>query len=95
MSKIRSVDDLACVDTLGFRGEALHAIGAVSSLALMSCERDATTSAARVEVFTGRLVESVPAAHPRGTTVEVRNLFLNLPVRRGLLGTERAEVHAT
>jgi DNA mismatch repair protein MutL len=92
-SKIRSADDLAGVDTLGFRGEALHSIGAVSSLALTTRERGAC-SAARVEVFTGKLVESVPAAHPRGTTVEVRNLFLNLPVRRGFLGTERVEANA-
>src|SRR5215216_5565675 len=40
------------------------------------------------------IVESAPAAHPPGTTVEVRNLFLNLPVRRGFLGTERAEANA-
>jgi DNA mismatch repair protein MutL len=81
------------VDTLGFRGEALHAIGAVSSLTLTTCERGAEFGA-RVGVFAGEIVESAPAAHPPGTTVEVRNLFLNLPVRRGFLGTERAEANA-
>jgi DNA mismatch repair protein MutL len=92
-SKIRSADDLARVDTLGFRGEALHAIGAVSSLTLTTRERGVGLGA-RVGVFTGKLVESVPAAHPPGTTVEVRNLFLNLSVRRSFLGTERAEANA-
>ena len=93
-SKIRSADDLARVNTLGFRGEALHAIGAVSSLLLTTCESGAALGT-RVRVFGGEAVESGPAAHPPGTTVEVRELFLNLPVRRGFLGTERAEAHAT
>ena len=92
-SKIQSADDLARVDTLGFRGEALHAIGAVSSLTLITCEGGATLGA-RVRVFGGEPVEAGPAAHPPGTTVEVRELFLNLPVRRSFLGTERAEANA-
>jgi DNA mismatch repair protein MutL len=92
-SKIRSADDLARVDTLGFRGEALHAIGAVSALTLTSCERGAR-SGSRIVVFAGDPLESYPAAHPPGTTVEVRNLFFNLPVRRGFLGTQRAETNA-
>jgi DNA mismatch repair protein MutL len=45
----------------------------------------------RVRVFAGEVVESATAAHPPGTTVEARDLFLNLPVRRGFLGTVRAE----
>jgi DNA mismatch repair protein MutL len=94
-SKIQSADDLARVDTLGFRGEALHAIGAVSSLTLTSRERGSEASAGtRVRVFAGEYLEPVPAAHPPGSTVEVHNLFLNLPVRRGFLGTERAEANA-
>jgi DNA mismatch repair protein MutL len=93
-SKIRSSDDLGRVDTLGFRGEVLHAIGAVSSLVLTTCESGATLGA-RVRVFGGEAVESGPAAHPSETTVEVLELFLNLPVRRGFLGTERAEANAT
>ena len=94
MSKILTADDLARVDTLGFRNEALHAIGAVSSLTLTTCERGAR-SGLRVVVFAGEPIEASPAAHPPGTTAEVRNLFFNLPVRRGFLGTERAEIHAT
>jgi DNA mismatch repair protein MutL len=89
-SKIRTADDLASVISLGFRGEALHAIGAVSSLTLTTCEPGGTTGT-RVRVFAGEMVESAIAAHPPGTTVEARDLFLNLPVRRGFLGTVRAE----
>nr|MBA3790787.1 DNA mismatch repair endonuclease MutL [Rubrobacter sp.] len=92
-SKIETADDLARVVSLGFRGEALHAIGAVSSLTLTTGRPGATTGI-RVRVFAGELVETMPAAHPPGTTVEARDLFLNLPVRRGFLGTERAESNA-
>jgi DNA mismatch repair protein MutL len=95
MSKIQSADDLARVESLGFRGEALHAIGAVSSLTLTSRERGSEASTGtRVGVFAGEPAGPVPATHPPGTTVEVHNLFLNLPVRRGFLGTERAEADA-
>ncbi len=92
-SKILTADDLARVETLGFRGEALHAIGAVSFLTLTTCERGAR-SGLRVVVFGGDQIEASPAAHPPGTTAEVRNLFFNLPVRRGFLGTERSETNA-
>ena len=89
-SKIRTADDLASVVSLGFRGEALHAIGAVSSMTLTTRKRGTEGSlGARVRVFAGEVVESATAAHPPGTTVEVRDLFLNLPVRRGFLGTVR------
>ena len=94
-SKIRSADDLARVATLGFRGEALHAIGSVSSLTLTTSERGGTGSTgARVLVLAGEVAGPSPAAHPPGTTVEARELFMNLPVRRGFLGTERAETNA-
>jgi len=99
-SKIQTADDLASVVSLGFRGEALHAIGSVSSLTLTTEERGAdgasgaASSGTRVRVFCGETVESSPAAHPPGTTVEARDLFLNLPVRRGFLGTVRAEANA-
>src|ERR687893_775712 len=94
-SKIQTADDLARVVSLGFRGEALHAIGSVSSLTLTTRERGAEASlGARVRVFAGETVGSATAAHPPGTTVEARDLFLNLPVRRGFLGTVRAEANA-
>jgi DNA mismatch repair protein MutL len=94
-SKIRTADDLASVLSLGFRGEALHAIGAVSSMTLTTRKRGTEDNLGiRVRVFAGEVVESATAAHPPGTTVEARDLFLNLPVRRGFLGTVRAEANA-
>src|SRR5215210_522865 len=94
-SKIWTADDLASVVSLGFRGEALHAIGAVSDLTLTTRERGKEDSlGARVRVFAGKIVESASAAHAQGTTVETRDLFLNLPVRRSVLGTVRAEANA-
>jgi DNA mismatch repair protein MutL len=94
-SKIRTADDLASVVSLGFRGEALHAIGAVSNLTLTTRQRGADhTLGTRVRVSAGKTVESTMAAHSPGTTVEARNLFFNLPVRRGFLGTVRSETHA-
>ncbi|MDP8972411.1 MAG: DNA mismatch repair endonuclease MutL [Actinomycetota bacterium] len=92
-SKISSAEDLAGVVSLGFRGEALHAISSVSSLALVTREAGAE-HATRVRVIAGSLAEFSPATHPVGTTVEVRDLFMNLPVRRGFLGTGRAETNA-
>ena len=92
-SKIETAEDLARVASLGFRGEALHAISAVSSLTLTT-GRPGSPRGARVRVMAGGAAHSSPASHPAGTTVEARDLFLNLPVRRGFLGTERAEANA-
>ncbi|UDL06555.1 DNA mismatch repair endonuclease MutL [Marinobacter sp. CA1] len=90
-SKIASLDDLEAVGSLGFRGEALASISSVSRLSLTSRtpEQDA---AARVEVE-GRDMDAriSPAAHPVGTTVEVRDLFFNTPARRKFLRTEKTE----
>ena len=83
-SKISSLDDLRTVATLGFRGEALPSIAAVAKLALTSRvagERSAWT----VSSSGGAPSEPQPAAHPRGTTVEVRDLFYNTPARRSFL----------
>lgn len=92
-SKISSSEDLARVLSLGFRGEALHAVAAVSNLTLTTREPGAA-HATRVRVLAGGPPEAGPATHPLGTTVEARDLFMNLPVRRGFLGTERAEANA-
>lgn len=92
-SKIQTADDLARVVSLGFRGEALHAISSVSSLTLATRERGARTGT-RLRVFCGEVVESGRCGGEPGTTVEARDLFLNLPVRRGFLGTVRAEANA-
>ena len=92
-SKIRTADDLARVESLGFRGEALHAIGSVSHLTLTTNAPGAGDLGFRVRVLAGETVEAGPASHPPGTTVESHELFLTLPVRRGFLGTVRAEAN--
>ncbi|MGB3681271.1 MAG: DNA mismatch repair endonuclease MutL [Rubrobacteraceae bacterium] len=92
-SKIQTADDLARVLSLGFRGEALHAISSVSSLTLTTRERGARTGVG-LQVFAGEILETAPDGREPGTTVEARDLFLNLPVRRGFLGTVRAEANA-
>ncbi|MGF1470640.1 MAG: DNA mismatch repair endonuclease MutL [Rubrobacteraceae bacterium] len=92
-SKIQTADDLARVVSLGFRGEALHAIGSVSALTLITRERGARTGT-RLRVFAGDAAGTAPDGGAPGTTVEARDLFLNLPVRRGFLGTARAEANA-
>ena len=93
-SKIQTADDLARVESLGFRGEALHAIGSVSHLTLTTKAPGTGGPGFRVRVLAGEPVESGAASHPPGTTVEARELFLNLPVRRSFLGTVRAEANA-
>jgi DNA mismatch repair protein MutL len=90
-SKITSLDDLERVRTLGFRGEALPSIAAVSRLTLTSRTADAMGGwSLRAEG--GELAPPVPAGHPVGTTVEVRDLFYNTPARRRFLRAEATEL---
>ena len=90
-SKIASIDDLEAVATLGFRGEALPSVASVSRFRLASRPRDAAHGA-ELRIEGGRLGEVVPQAHPHGTTVEVRDLFYNVPARRKFLRAERTEL---
>ncbi|HEY9034359.1 MAG TPA: DNA mismatch repair endonuclease MutL [Pseudomonadales bacterium] len=88
-SKIHTLDDLEAVATLGFRGEALASIASVSRLSLTS----STGSEAWQASSEGRDMQTTlqPAAHPQGTTVEVRDLFFNTPARRKFLRSEKTE----
>ena len=89
-SKIASLDGLESVATLGFRGEALPSIGSVAHLKLTS-RAEGEDSGWSIESDGGDLSSLRPAAHPRGTTLEVRDLFFNVPARRKFLRTERTE----
>ena len=89
-SKIASADDLGAITTLGFRGEALPSIASVSRFEIVSRHVDAER-AASVSVDGGTVGELAPAAHPPGTTIEVRDLFYNLPARRKFLRSEVTE----
>ncbi|WP_063671262.1 DNA mismatch repair endonuclease MutL [Dyella thiooxydans] len=89
-SKIGSFDDLEHVASMGFRGEALASVSSVARFALTSRQHDAD-AAFRVEVDGGRLQAARPAQHPPGTSVEVRDLFYNVPARRKFMRAERTE----
>lgn len=89
-SKIRTIDDLSVIASLGFRGEALPSIAAASRLVIESAPADAAGH--RVEVTFGRLTASGPCTRPRGTRVEAHDLFLRLPARRKFLRTPETEL---
>lgn len=92
-SKIQSFDDLMQVATLGFRGEALPSISSVSRLTLTSRAGAAAAQDSSAWQVQGDDVEAppIPAAHPQGTTVEIRDLFYNTPARRKFLRSEKTE----
>jgi DNA mismatch repair protein MutL len=86
-------DELDDIRTLGFRGEALASIGSVAEL-LVSSRPAGAVSGLRIEVRNGQRSGPVPQAMNRGTIVEVRNLFANVPARLKFLKSERAEAGA-
>ena len=89
-SKIGSFDDLEHVASMGFRGEALASVSSVARFALTSRQHEAE-AAFRIEVDGGRLQAARPAQHPPGTSVEVRDLFYNVPARKKFMRAERTE----
>ncbi|MGE0113328.1 MAG: DNA mismatch repair endonuclease MutL [Steroidobacteraceae bacterium] len=90
-SKIADIDDLERVSTLGFRGEALPSMASVSRMRVTSRTADSELAYA-VNVDNGDISPPMPAAAPLGTSIEVRDLFFNVPARRKFLRAERTEL---
>ncbi|TLY59041.1 MAG: DNA mismatch repair endonuclease MutL [Gammaproteobacteria bacterium] len=90
-SKIAGVGDLEAITTLGFRGEALPSIGSVSRLRIVS-RASGAGQAAELIVDGGTVGPARPAAHPPGTSVEVRDLFFNVPARRKFVRSDATEL---
>ncbi len=89
-SKIRSAEDLSCVMSMGFRGEALSSIASVSKVKVVTAEEG--RAATEVIVHGGKIVRSGPTSRSSGTTIEVTSLFYNAPVRQKFLKSIGAEV---
>jgi DNA mismatch repair protein MutL len=89
-SKIKGADDLSAIATLGFRGEALASIASVARVELIT-RTDDSSAGTRVLIDGGRMRDVKDAAHPRGTTIVVRDLFFNTPARRKFLRSEATE----
>jgi DNA mismatch repair protein MutL len=89
-SKISTSEDLAAIGTLGFRGEALASIASVARVELTT-KTEAASAATRVVIEGGKMRDVKDAAHPRGTTITVRDLFFNVPARRKFLRSEATE----
>src|SRR5918995_217423 len=88
-SKIAKSEDLSSISTLGFRGEALASIASVARVELTTNTADGP--ATRVVIDGGKMRDVKDAAHPRGTTLSVRDLFFNIPARRKFLRSEATE----
>ncbi len=89
-SKLRALEDLSAIATSGFRGEALPSIASVAQLVLRTRD-DSSAAGTEIEVRFGRRLHVKDAGHPRGTTVEVRDLFGAVPARRMFLKADSTE----
>ncbi|HEY0457648.1 MAG TPA: DNA mismatch repair endonuclease MutL [Pyrinomonadaceae bacterium] len=89
-SKIKTLEDLAAISTLGFRGEALASIASVAKVELVT-KIEGETAATRVLIEGGRLIDVKDAARNTGTTLSVKDLFFNTPARRKFMRSEATE----
>ncbi|MCP3979947.1 MAG: DNA mismatch repair endonuclease MutL [bacterium] len=89
-SKLRETEDLGAIATLGFRGEALSSIAAVSRFRLSSSVEDGAGT--EIEVQGGEIRDVRDVGRPRGTTMEIERLFYNVPARKKFLRTEATEL---
>jgi DNA mismatch repair protein MutL len=82
-SKLRTLEDLDSIGTMGFRGEAIPSIASISKLTLLTCLQSGESElGTMVIVDGGKIVRYCPAACPKGTTIEVKSIFYNVPVRK-------------
>ncbi len=88
-SKIKEFDDLSSLHTFGFRGEALYSVAAVSKMTITSCTEGGSGN--RLEIHGGRVLSQSPAPALKGTTVEIRDLFYNVPARQKFLKSDSYE----
>ncbi len=89
-SKLSDPSDLGSISTLGFRGEALPSIGAVSHVTLVTRPTN-ETSGTHIEVADGRIISNSPRGTAPGTSITVRHLFRNVPARRKFLRSPATE----
>src|SRR5512136_2289041 len=90
-SKIERAEDLSAITTMGFRGEALPSIASVSRLTLTTRENTGEAAGTQVVINGGKILEAKTAGSPPGTSIEVRQIFFNLPARRKFLRSEETE----
>lgn len=91
-SKIKSSNDLFEINSLGFRGEALASIAAVAKVKLTSCYKENAHAFEINANGSSSAEEPIPAAHPQGTTIAVRELFFNVPARKAFLKSGKTEL---
>ena len=90
-SKIKSIDDLFRIKTMGFRGEALASIAAVAQVELKTKRADDPTGTF-IEIENSRVINQEPVAFNKGTSIAMKNLFFNVPARRNFLKSNTAEL---
>ncbi len=90
-SKIKNIDDLFHIRTMGFRGEALASIAAVAQVELRT-KRDQDETATCIEIENSAVIKQSPVAGPTGTSIAMKNLFFNVPARRNFLKSNAAEM---
>jgi DNA mismatch repair protein MutL len=90
-SKIKSLEDIYDLNTMGFRGEALPSIASISKFTILTCTQE-SSEGTMVIVDGGRILQCSPAARAPGTTIEVKSLFFNVPVRKKF---QKSPIHDT
>lgn len=95
-SKLQKVEDLHTLSSMGFRGEAIPSIASVSKFSLITCQNGEGAKASSVFVEGGRILKTSSTARQAGTTIEVKNLFFNVPARKKFLKSashNTSEIH--